>query len=122
MFTKIIIFVVTLLTITGLSIATNTVNACNLQNPLMPGDAQLKAIKLKFADATAKNLSDGYALFTSITCTRCHKPKDIYKRTEEKLIKSMDKMAIKAKLTTEQKDAVLKYVLAMKATQPVESK
>ena len=95
--------------------------ACTASKPIIPGDPQLTAIKTKYPDATMDKLNAGYGVYTG-ECTKCHKPKNLYKRKEEDLPGIIDKMAKKAKITDEQKDAVLKYALSVKATQPVKSK
>jgi mono/diheme cytochrome c family protein len=88
---------------------------------IIPGDAQLTAIKARFPDATTQTLSEGYAIYTG-ACTNCHGQKNIFKRSEESWLHEIDDMSPKAKLTAAQKDALTKYILAMKATQPAESK
>jgi mono/diheme cytochrome c family protein len=88
---------------------------------IIPGEAQLTAIKAKFPDATAQTLSEGYSIYTG-ACTNCHGQKNIFKRSEESWLHEIDVMSPKAKLTAAQKDALTKYILSMKATQPAESK
>lgn len=88
---------------------------------IIPGDAQLTAIKAKYPDATAEQLTQGHSIYVG-ACTNCHKQKNIFKRTEAKWLHEIDAMSPKAKLTAAQKDALTKYILSMKATQPVESK
>ena len=80
---------------------------------LMPGDAQLKAIQVKFADATAATLKEGYDLYTG-ACTNCHGKKNMHKQTEAEWQEDINRMAPKAKITDAQKDALWKYVLSMR--------
>jgi cytochrome c1 len=82
-----------------------------------PGEAELQAIHMRFSDVTMQTLQDGYLLYTG-TCTGCHEAKSIYKREEGRWPGILDEMAPKSKLSPSQKDAVYKYVLAIKATQP----
>lgn len=82
---------------------------------LSPGDAEVKAILPRFSDVTLQTLNDGYAVYTG-PCTNCHGQKKIFSRSEESWQKSIDRMAPKAHLTDQQKDALWKYILAMKAS------
>lgn len=86
-----------------------------------PGNEELTAIQAKYKDVTMHTLTDGYAIYTG-TCTGCHGAKSIYKRPEDAWRGIIDDMALKAKITDVQKDAVYKYVMAIKATQPKEAK
>lgn len=82
-----------------------------------PGNEELIAIQTKYKDVTMQTLTDGHAIYTGV-CTNCHGAKSIYNRAEERWKGIIDDMALEAKLTDVQKDAVYKYVLAIKATQP----
>ena len=88
---------------------------------IIPGEAQLTAIKAKYPDATAEQLSEGYSIYTG-ACTNCHGQKNIFKRSEASWLHEIDDMSPKAKLTASQKDALTKYILSMKATQTPEAK
>jgi hypothetical protein len=83
-----------------------------------PTETDLTAIKAKYADVTMEKLKEGHLLYTEGACTNCHSAKNIYKRPESEWKHIIDEMAEKARITEAQKDAVYKYVLAMKATQP----
>lgn len=85
-----------------------------------PGDEELAAIKPKHPKVTMQTLTDGYALYTG-TCTGCHDAKGIYSIPEETWAGIIDDMAPKASLNAAQKNAVYKYVLAIKVTQLKES-
>ena len=101
---------------------TPTSTAATVSKPnIIPGDAELTAIKAKFPDATAQTLSEGYAIYTG-ACTNCHGQKNIFKRSEASWMHEIDDMSPKAKLTAAEKDALTKYILAMKATQTPEAK
>lgn len=88
---------------------------------IIPGETQLKAIQSKYPEVTMETLKEGHGIYTGV-CTNCHGAKNIYSRSEEKWPSIIDNMAKKAKITDAQKNAVLKYVLAMKAAQPDNSK
>ena len=108
--------IVTILSVLGLFIS-----ACHSKksatgsapDTLMPGDAQLKAIQVKFADASAQTLKDGYDIYVG-ACTNCHGKKNMYKRSEAEWQNDVNRMAPKAKITDVQKDALWKYVLSMR--------
>jgi nitrate/TMAO reductase-like tetraheme cytochrome c subunit len=101
---------------------TTPVATAKASNNMVPGDEQLKAIQARYPDVTMKTLTDGHDLYTQGACINCHGAKNIYSRSEEKWPAIIENMAHKAKITDEQKDAVLKYVLAMKAVQPTNAK
>lgn len=81
---------------------------------VVPGDAQLTAIKTKYPDATALQLNEGYSIYTG-ACTNCHGQKNILNRSEASWLHEIDDMSPKANLTAVQKDALTKYILSMKA-------
>lgn len=91
--------------------------ACTATKPIVPGDPQLNAIKQKYPEVTMDKLNAGYGIFTG-ECTKCHRPKNLYKRNTEEIPDIINRMAKKAKISDEQKDAVLKYALSVKAAQP----
>lgn len=84
---------------------------------LVPGEKELAAIQPKYADVTMQKLNDGYAVYSG-PCTKCHNAKKLYKRTDEEWQKSIARMAPKAKISEAQKDALTKYVFAMRAARP----
>ena len=75
--------------------------------------AQVDAAKTKFPDATMDVLKKGHDLYYG-TCTNCHGAKKITNFSEEELPGIIDHMAKKAKISAEEKDAVLKYVMGVK--------
>ncbi len=83
------------------------------EDTLLPGDAQLKAIQVKFADATAQTLKEGHDLYVGV-CTNCHGKKNMYKQSEADWQEDINRMAPKAKISDAQKDALWKYVLSMR--------
>lgn len=83
-----------------------------------PRNEELVAIQKQYADATMETLKAGHVLYTVGACTGCHGPQSIYKYSESQWKTIMDDMALKAQISAAEKDAVYKYVLAIKATQP----
>lgn len=82
-----------------------------------PGEVELTAVKTKFPDATIETLKEGYAIYAQGPCTNCHKPKNIYDGSDVHWKPVIDNMAEKAGITAAQKDAVFKYVMAIRAAQ-----
>ncbi len=82
-----------------------------------PGAEEHTAIQLTNKDVTSATLAAGYKVYTG-QCTNCHGTKSIYNFTEQAWPWIIEEMAPGAKITPAQQDAVLKYVLAIKATQP----
>lgn len=84
----------------------------------VPGNEELTAIQTMYSDATLDKLKEGHSIYVGGACTGCHPAKSIYQRETTKWKGIIDDMAQRSKLTDAQKDAVYKYVLAIKATQP----
>ncbi|MCE3229387.1 MAG: hypothetical protein K0S32_3938 [Bacteroidetes bacterium] len=82
-----------------------------------PGENELKAIKTNYADATLDQLKFGHQLYTAGACVNCHKAKSIYAFNEAQWSSIISDMAFRARLNEAGKDAVIKYVMAIKATQ-----
>lgn len=82
-----------------------------------PGTEELKAIQAQHSDVTLDKLKQGYVLYAQSACISCHPAQNIYNYDEFKWNMIINDMAYRAKLAPEQKDAVLKYVLAIKASQ-----
>jgi len=82
-----------------------------------PGNEELLAIQVKYKDVTLAVLQQGHTIYTVGKCINCHGAKSIYKRDETQWKDIIDDMAVKAGISDEEKDAVYKYVLAIKATQ-----
>jgi len=98
------------------STATNTANSSD--GIYEPGEKEVMALQMQHADITLDKLKEGYVLYISGACIKCHGPKNIYKRPESRWKDIIDNMAKMAKLNESQTDAVYKYVLAIKANQP----
>ena len=86
-----------------------------------PGEDQVIAIQSKYPGATLAVLTEGHTIYTG-TCTNCHGAKSIYRISEAKWPDIIDDMGEKAKLSTTQKEALTKYIFAIKATQPAPAK
>lgn len=100
---------------------TPAVPAKSKSGVFVPGNEELAAIQVKYSDITMKTLTEGHALYVGV-CTNCHGAKSIYSRSEQAWVGIINDMAPMAKLTAAEKDAVYKYVLAIKATQPQENR
>jgi cytochrome c1 len=82
-----------------------------------PGQEELTAIQQKYPETSMQTLTDGYSLYIGV-CTNCHPAKNIYTRSNQEWTHIIYDMARKSKMTGVQEDAVSKYVMAIKATQP----
>ena len=82
-----------------------------------PGEEQVTGVQMKHPGTTLASLTEGYKLYTG-TCTNWHGTKIIYRISESKWPEIIDDMAQKSKLTATEKDALTKYVFAIKSTQP----
>lgn len=80
-----------------------------------PGIEQLVQIaQSRWPDVTAKTLNEGKDLYYNGACVNCHGAKKISRFSEEEWPSIMDRMAPKAQISDAQKDAVLKYAIAVK--------
>jgi hypothetical protein len=103
---------------TQTSAATSEVKSAKPCNGVYaPGEEELAAIQVRYKEVTIQTLSEGHQLYTGV-CTMCHPAKNIYNYTEESWPHIMNNMAPKAKISAREKDAVYKYVLAIKAAKP----
>lgn len=83
-----------------------------------PGTEELVAIQPQYKDATLEQLKEGYTLYAKSACVSCHGAVNIYTFRMDKWQFIIQDMAYRAKLTQSQKDAVLRYVYAIKAAEP----
>ena len=83
-----------------------------------PENEELTAIQLQYKDVTLERLKEGYSIYAEGACINCHRAKNIYVHGESQWKNIIDDMALKANISDSQKDAVYKYVLAIKGTQP----
>jgi len=84
----------------------------------VPGNEELTAILVQYNDVTLEKLKEGYTIYAEGACMKCHGAANIYQRGEARWKSIIDDMAFRANLSDGQKDAVYKYVLAIKAVQP----
>ncbi|MFY9308595.1 MAG: hypothetical protein WAQ28_06020 [Bacteroidia bacterium] len=89
-----------------------------VSSSLIPAEAELVAVKGKFQDVTLQKLKEGYFVYNEGACTGCHGVYNIYMYNEAAWKTIIDDMAYRAGISDVQKDAVYKYVLSIKATQP----
>jgi hypothetical protein len=80
-------------------------------------EAQLTAVKARFPDATKEELEKGHSVYTG-ACTKCHGTKDVTVYTEPRLLEIVDVMAKKSKLTPEDKQALIRFAVGVRATNP----
>lgn len=113
--------IASVIVVTAFSCGSSKKAGSSAEASLTPGDAEVKAIQGKYPDVTLQTLNEGYAVYSG-PCTKCHGQKKIFSRTEQEWEKSINRMAPKAKITDVQKDALWKYILAMKAARPNQTK
>ena len=89
--------------------ATSTANADSKM------DAQLIAVNARFPNTTLDELKKGHSVYTG-ACTKCHGTKDVTVYTESKLLEIVDVMAKKAEITPEEKQALIKFAIGVRAT------
>ena len=77
-------------------------------------EEQLAAAKTKYPDATKEQFTKGTLIYYGEPCTRCHGAKTITNFSAEELPGIIEHMAKKAKISAEDKDAVLKYVMGVR--------
>lgn len=104
--------------VTAESSSTPMVLAPTIGGIYIPGNEELVAIQSQYKDATLQQLQEGHAIYTIGACIKCHGANNIYEHETSQWKEIIDDMAQKAYLSSAQKDAVYKYVLAIKAKQP----
>ena len=83
-----------------------------------PGDEEAKEIRKQYKDVTVSQLKEGYNIYIAGACVNCHRPYNIYNIADNGWKTTLDDMAQRARISDAQKDAVFKYVLAIKSVQP----
>lgn len=78
-------------------------------------DNQLAAAKTRFPDVTRQELQKGQAVYTG-ACTKCHAPKNVTAYTEPRLLEIVDVMAKKAEISAEEKQALIRFAVGVRAT------
>jgi hypothetical protein len=87
-----------------------------------PGNEELTAIQTQYKDVTLEQLKEGYAIYATGACIKCHAAMNIYERGEVQWKGIVENMARKAQLSEPQKDAVYRYVLSVKAANTKQTK
>jgi hypothetical protein len=82
-----------------------------------PGNDELMAIQLRFKDVTIDKLRQGHEIYTLGACVTCHGAASVHQYDADRWSLIIEDMALRASLTDEQKDAVSKYILSVKASQ-----
>ncbi len=76
--------------------------------------SKLSAVQTKYPDATLAELEKGKSV-SKTACVSCHKEKDYTLKTDEKMFKEIDVMSKKAKISDSDKQALIRYVTALRA-------
>lgn len=83
-----------------------------------PGEKELNALRANYKDLTLETLTKGYNIYSNGACINCHGAKNIYEISIMQWDNILEDMAPRAALTEAEKDAVYKYVLSIKSTEP----
>lgn len=89
----------------------------NFSGSAAPGEQQVNAIQMRNPGTTLEQLTKGHSIYTG-ECSGCHRVFSVYDYTAESWPAIIDRMARKAGITEVQKDALSRYIFAMKTTQP----
>lgn len=92
----------------------NTTTATTTAPAVPTVEDLVKTAQTKWPDVTAQTITEGKDLYNTGACINCHGPKKIANLSEESLPKIIENMAKKAKISDAQKEAVLKYAMAVK--------
>lgn len=79
-----------------------------------PNEAALTIIQKSNSNASMELLNQGYKLYTVGACIHCHEARDINDFNNLQWGHIIDDMAIKANITTEEKNAILNYIVSVK--------
>ena len=79
-----------------------------------PNETALTIIQKSNSNASMELLNQGYKLYTAGACIHCHEARDINDFNNLQWGHIIDDMAIKANITTEEKNAVLNYIVSVK--------
>jgi len=94
------------------AIATSaTFYQCSTFKVATPTNEEVSVAQKHWPDANIQSMNAGYTILTT-KCEKCHGPKNITKFSENDLKKVLDKMAVKAKLSDQEKESVTRYILA----------
>ncbi len=87
-----------------------------------PGETELNAIQATYKNVSMEDLKSGHRIYTKGACIGCHPPQSISKYPEGQWKGIILDMAQKAMLSEADRDAVYKFVMAVKATETKGSK
>jgi cytochrome c5 len=110
---KIFVITLALISITVACKSKKTVSSSSSTVSSM--DVQLAAVNVRFPNTTMQELKKGQSVYTG-ACTKCHGTKDVTTYTEPKLLEIVDVMAKKAELTADEKQALIKFAVGVRAT------
>ena len=79
-----------------------------------PNEAALTVIQKSNSNASMELLKQGFKLYTKGACINCHEARDINNFNNSQWGHIIDDMAIKANITSEEKNAVLNYIVSVK--------
>ena len=79
-----------------------------------PDEAALAIIQKSNSNASMELLNHGFKLYTKGACINCHEARDINDFNNSQWGHIIDDMAIKANITSEEKNAVLNYIVSVK--------
>ena len=79
-----------------------------------PNEAALTIIQKSNSNANMELLNQGYKLYTAGACINCHEARDINDFNNLQWGHIIDDMAIKANITSEEKNSVLNYIVSVK--------
>lgn len=82
-----------------------------------PTEREHAAIQTQYPNTSLEMLKQGYVIYTG-ACTNCHEAKSVYQYTDSDWGSIMTDMAMRARLTDSEKEAVWKFVMAARATNP----
>jgi len=88
---------------------------CCSPSLLLPTTKDVAAARNRWSDADSLSLRKGYTLYVN-KCGACHKLYKPAKFPEEKWKKEVPLMMIRAKISEEQKELILRYILAKRET------
>lgn len=87
----------------------------------LPGEEEAKAIQGEYPGTTLDELKLGHSIYTG-ACSSCHEAKTIYNYTMMDWSSIMPDMAMRSQLKDQEKAAVWKYVMAIRAANPSNAK
>ena len=79
-----------------------------------PDETALTIIQKSNSNASMELLNHGFKLYTKGACINCHEARDINDFNNSQWGHIIDDMAIKANITSEEKNAVLNYIVSVK--------